>query len=122
MSDTTNELTHLQALLDAAVDAIITIDAAGVIRSVNLSTCSLFGYDESELLGRNVATLMPDPWASEHDSYLRRYEETGEARIIGKGRGGAGPAQERIAVFRCIFRSVASPMAARCSIAASFTI
>ncbi len=86
MSEAPNELTHLQALLDAAVDAIITIDTDGMIRSANRSASTLFGYGEAEMLGNNISMLMPKRWADEHDSYLRHYQETGEARIIGIGR------------------------------------
>ncbi|MGQ9370875.1 PAS domain-containing hybrid sensor histidine kinase/response regulator [Azospirillum sp. ST 5-10] len=75
-----------QALLDAAVDAVIIIDAGGVVRSMNRAAERTFGYAAAEVVGRNVSMLMPEPYRSEHDAYLRRFLETGEARIIGKGR------------------------------------
>ncbi len=62
------------------------IDTAGIIQSVNPSVQRLFGYPPEELLGQNVKVLMPPPWREEHDGYLARYQETGEARIIGIGR------------------------------------
>lgn len=74
------------ALLDAAVDAIVVIDAAGVIQLVNHSAVRMFGYEEHELVGSNVSILMPPGHAREHDGYLRRYLVTGEAHIIGIGR------------------------------------
>ena len=74
------------AILEAAIDAIITIDSKGLIQSVNGATVKLFGYSPEEMIGRNVSMLMPDPYASEHDGYLERYLRTGEARIIGIGR------------------------------------
>ena len=77
---------EIRTILDHVVDSIITIDAAGIIRSVNPATESLFGYRQAELLGRNVSMLMPEPHASAHDEYLAHYLRTGEKKIIGIGR------------------------------------
>ena len=80
------EMGNLRALLDAAVDSVITIDEDGTICSVNRSVTALFGYGKAEMTGRNVSMLMPQPMAGEHDDYIRRYRKTGEKRIIGIGR------------------------------------
>jgi PAS domain S-box-containing protein len=77
---------RLRAVLDSAVEGIVLIDTAGSIQSVNPSVQRMFGYPPEELLGKNVKVLMPAPYREEHDGYLSRYEETGEARIIGIGR------------------------------------
>jgi len=77
---------QLQSFLDAAPDAIITINDRGKMISANPTTEKLFGYERSALKGRNVSMLMPSPDRERHDEYLRRYLETGEARIIGIGR------------------------------------
>ncbi len=76
----------LNALLEAAVDAIITIDENGIIESVNPAASHLFGYDAIELIGSNVKILMPPPFSTEHDEYIQRYLTTGERKIIGIGR------------------------------------
>ena len=77
---------RLRAILNTAVDAIVTIEASGVIESINPAAEGMFGYTCGELLGRNVSVLMPPPWREEHDRYIERYLHTGEARIIGIGR------------------------------------
>jgi PAS domain S-box-containing protein len=75
-----------QAIVDMAVDAIITIDERGIIDSVNRAAERLFGYRSQELLGRNVSVLMPPPYRQEHDGYIARYLETSQPHIIGIGR------------------------------------
>jgi len=77
---------RLRAVVETAVDAIITIDDHGIIETVNPSAERMFGYPRDEMVGRNVNMLMPEPHRSDHDSYLDRYLRTGEARIIGIGR------------------------------------
>lgn len=81
---------RLEAILEAAVAAIITIDERGAIQHANRAVRKIFGYEPEQLLGRNVSVLMPSPYAEEHDRYLSRYLETGEARIIGIGRNVRG--------------------------------
>jgi PAS domain S-box-containing protein len=77
---------HTQAILDNMVDGIITIDQNGIIHSFNPAATRIFGYTADEVLGRNVSLLMPSPHREAHDSYLRNYQATGVARIIGIGR------------------------------------
>ncbi|MCU0704187.1 MAG: PAS domain S-box protein [Fimbriiglobus sp.] len=77
---------RLYALLDAAVDGIVSIDACGVVLTVNPAAESMFGYTAAELVGRNVSLLMTEPDRSRHDGYLARYLSTGEKRVIGTGR------------------------------------
>ncbi|MET0292503.1 MAG: PAS domain S-box protein [Steroidobacteraceae bacterium] len=76
----------LQALLDAAVDAVILIDHRGLIQIANRSAERLFGYARDSLIGLNVSMLMPDADRRAHDGYIERYIRTGDARVIGRGR------------------------------------
>lgn len=77
---------NFRALLQAAVDAIILIDGDGRILAFNAAAERIFGYPEAEMLGRDVAMLMPEPYCSQHAQYMSRYLRTGERRIIGIGR------------------------------------
>lgn len=71
---------------ETMVDGLIVIDAAGIIQYVNRGCEKLFAYTSSELIGRNVSTLMPAPYAEQHDGFLSRHRQTRVKRIIGVGR------------------------------------
>ncbi len=77
---------RLKAVLDTAVDAIICINSRGIIDLFNHAAEKMFGYSANEVIGKNINMLMPEPYASEHDSYLESYEKTGQKKIIGIGR------------------------------------
>ena len=77
---------RLRSILETAPEAIITISDHGIVESFSASAEKLFGYEQSEVIGRNISMLMPSPYQEEHDGYLERYRRTGERRIIGLGR------------------------------------
>lgn len=76
----------LRAIVETAVDAIVSIDSRGTIRTFNPSASRMFGYSPEEAIGQNVSILMPSPYREDHDGYIARYRRTHEARIIGIGR------------------------------------
>jgi len=77
---------RLRAILEAAVEGIITIDERGIVDSINPAACRIFGYAPEEVVGQNVSMLMPMPDRVRHDDYIANYLRTGQAKIIGIGR------------------------------------
>ena len=79
-------LLRLKAIIDTAIDGIITIDERGTVETINPAGAKMFGYEPSEVVGKNINMLMPTPYHEEHDGYLKHHRDTGEKKIIGKGR------------------------------------
>jgi PAS domain S-box-containing protein len=77
---------RMQAVLQAAVDAVAIMDDEGRLEFVNPALEKTFGHSAQSLLGRNVNVLMAEPYHSEHDGYLAAYRATGRRKIIGLGR------------------------------------
>ena len=75
-----------KVVLESVGDGIVTIDSDGKILSFNPAAERMFGFSAGEVLGKKVNLLMPSPDREQHDGYVRRYLETGEARIIGRER------------------------------------
>lgn len=77
---------HLASILETVPEAMIVIDERGTIRTFSTRAEALFGFASEEVVGRNINTLMPQPYRDQHDAFLERYLRTGERRIIGVGR------------------------------------
>lgn len=87
MPDSNKDLIQqLQAIIDTAIDGIITINNRGIVESLNPSAAALFNYTPEEVIGNNINFLMPEPYHSEHDNYINRYQKTKVPHIIGIGR------------------------------------
>lgn len=74
---------RLKAIVENAIDGLITINSHGIIESFNPACERIFGYKLPEVIGKNIKMLMPDPYHSNHDGYISNYMKTGNAKIIG---------------------------------------
>lgn len=77
---------YVRSILEVVPDAVIVIDHRGLIQTFSTAAERMFGYARAEVIGQNISRLMPSPYRERHDSYLNRYIETGERRILGIGR------------------------------------
>lgn len=73
---------RIRAIVDTVSDGIITIDTEGTIKSANIAAELTFGYQESELLNKNVRMLMPESYSGDHDGFIANYLKTGKGKII----------------------------------------
>lgn len=80
----------LHSVIETSPEAVVTIDARGIVLSFSQAAERLFGHAAAEVIGRNVKMLMPTHFREQHDAYIARYLATGERRIIGIGRVVAG--------------------------------
>tara|TARA_R110000824_G_scaffold211072_5_gene397051 strand:+ start:2526 stop:4058 length:1533 start_codon:yes stop_codon:yes gene_type:complete len=76
----------LKSILTTIPDAMIVIDEDGLVSSFSATAERMFGYEQEEIIGKNVKILMPEPYRAAHDGYIERYIRTAEKRIIGIGR------------------------------------
>lgn len=77
---------RLASVLETAVDGIIMIDVKGTVLSFNKGAENQFGFTAAEIIGQNVGKLMPASFAAAHDGYIANYLNSGQSKIIGKGR------------------------------------
>jgi PAS domain S-box-containing protein len=81
-----SEARWLSAVVEAAVDGVILIDARGSVLMFSSACERLFKYQANEVVGQNVKMLMPGPYREKHDGYIDNFHRTSERKIIGIGR------------------------------------
>lgn len=86
---------RIRSIVENVVDAIITIDSRGTVQTFNPAAERIFGYTASEVIGKNVNIIMPEPHRGLHDGYVQKYLETGENEIIGKTREIVGERKDK---------------------------
>lgn len=81
---------ELDAIVNTIDEGVVMTDASGIITLFNPACERQFGYRRDEVVGRNVAILMPPAEREAHDSRIRAYRETGTPRILGRSRDVVG--------------------------------
>ncbi len=88
--------TRFRELLESAPDAVVLISAQGQISLVNRRTEELFGYEQGELIDREVELLVPDRFRAAHQAHRagyvadpRRREMGAELELYGRRRDGS---------------------------------
>lgn len=73
-----------RSVTQSANDAIISADSGGNIISWNRGAGKIFGYEEDEILGQSLATIIPPEHQEDHEKGLERFLRTREPRVIGQ--------------------------------------
>lgn len=81
-----HDASRFRAVLDASPDAVVVVDATGRILQVNPQATVLFGYEQDELLGRNVDDLLPASLRGGHAHHRERFHEAAKPRTMAAGR------------------------------------
>jgi len=81
-----SEKKRAELILNSIGDAVITIDAQGLVLSANPAAEKIFGYAQGEIIGQNIKLLMATAHEAQHDAHLDRYHRTGQAHILGVER------------------------------------
>jgi len=76
--------TKFRSVMESAIDAIISADVAGIIRSWNNAAAALFGYTENEAIGQPLELIIPERYRKLHQTGLQRVSSGGPSRVIGK--------------------------------------
>lgn len=81
---------QLASIVNTVPEAMIVIDACGVIKRFSKNAEHMFGWLEADMIGHNIARLMPPRDGEQHGAYLDRYLKGGVPKVIGRKRRLAG--------------------------------
>src|SRR5690606_21190835 len=113
----------LESMMESIAAGIMMLDPDGTIHSWNAAAARMFGYSAEEVVGRNIAMLLPEDQRSAQGEAMRRLLDSGVGNVIGHvdfhctvlrmdgsrfeaeftvTEMGGGPAPQFVAVFRDI--------------------
>ncbi len=114
--------TRNKVILDTIIDGVLMLDNTGNIQSANPATQRIFTYTLDEIMGRNISTLMEEPYRSEYNDCFMLYRNSGDANalatcreVIGLNQDGAHIPIEltvteimvgNIPMFVCVVRDI----------------
>jgi len=76
--------TKFRSVMESAIDAIISADAKGIIRSWNNAATALFGFTEDDVIGNPIEVIIPERFRNQHREGVRRVSSGGPSHVIGK--------------------------------------
>lgn len=74
-----------RAIMETAIDGIITIDSKGIVRAFNSAAEAIFGWKADEIIGRHIQTLIPETDATNTSDFLHNFLYDGDQRLTGVG-------------------------------------
>ena len=80
------ETQQMLSMVNEETDAVVIISSEGVIQYTNKGITKVFGYNKTELEGKNVSCLMPAPYSQQHHNFVKAYMDTGKAKILNTTR------------------------------------
>jgi PAS domain S-box-containing protein len=75
---------RFETVTESVNDAIVSAEEDGRIAFWNDGARSIFGYEQEDILGRDLTTLMPERFVEAHRKGLARYVETGRGNVVGR--------------------------------------
>ncbi len=84
------EKTKVKAIVDNAIDGIISTNNMGHIQSFNPSAERMFGYQEIDVINKSIKILIPEPDLGKFDAYFKQYNQIGTKNNIGNRREVSG--------------------------------
>ncbi len=74
--------TKMRTIFETAADGIITFDEDGIMETINPMAEYVFGYQTSEVIGKNISLLVPEPYKANPNEYIKEYLRSGKSKTF----------------------------------------